>query len=151
MSTWRTGAFWPSRASSLRRKTATRQRQEKPKTKSLFAGVSSSTVVHQHPYSRFYRVFPQPVYYCPARLFRRSAPFICKPLFVYLHRRRQPANVRLCSDASVFQVGVHQPVTKVDWFPCVRTDVLQGCLGWQLLASGRFAHTKAYLHQMAER
>ncbi|CAB1120547.1 unnamed protein product [Ectocarpus sp. CCAP 1310/34] len=30
-------------------------------------------------------------------------------------------------------------------------DEAKGCKGWQLLPSGRFAHTKGYLHQLAER
>lgn len=30
-------------------------------------------------------------------------------------------------------------------------DATEGCKGWQLLTSGRFAHTKGYLHTLAER
>lgn len=30
-------------------------------------------------------------------------------------------------------------------------SALQECKGWELLASGRFAHTKTYLEQLAER
>ncbi|CAM9414871.1 unnamed protein product [Ascophyllum nodosum] len=30
-------------------------------------------------------------------------------------------------------------------------DASKGCAGWQLLVSGRFAHTKSYLHELADR